>query len=91
MKLVTAVLVLLLVLVNAELWFGDTGVPRVFDLQRKLEVQESANHQARLANDRLVAEVKDLREGLEMVEEKARAELGMIKSDEILVQVSPER
>ena len=46
---------------------------------------------ARQANERLASEVRDLKEGLEMVEEKARAELGMIKPDEILVQVTKRR
>lgn len=91
MKTVTGAIVLLLSLVHAELWFGDSGVPRVFDLQRKLQVQDEANAQARLRNERLAAEVRDLRDGLEMVEEKARGELGMLKPDEILVQVSPGR
>lgn len=91
MKIVTAALAVLLALVHAELWFGDTGVPRVFDLRERMREQDSANQQARLRNAQLVAEVRDLREGLEMVEEKARAELGMIKPDEILVQVSPAR
>lgn len=91
MKIVTAVLGVLLVLVQAELWFGGTGVPRVFQLREGIQAQEAVNQAARLRNAQVVAEVRDLREGLEMVEEKARAELGMIKPDEILVQVSPAR
>ena len=54
----------------------------------KLEAQKAANAQAQLANERLASEVRDLKEGLEMVEEKARFELGMLKPDEILVQLS---
>ena len=61
------------------------------ELQRKLAAQQVANEGARRRNDQLSAEVNDLKEGLEMVEEKARVELGMIKPDEIFVQLSPAR
>lgn len=87
MRLVTLGLVLLLVLVHAELWFGRSGVPHVMGLQSQLAQQQAANAQARERNAKLGAEVSDLKEGLEMVEEKARSELGMVKPDEILVQV----
>jgi cell division protein FtsB len=53
-----------------------------------LDAQLVANQEARARNARLAAEVSDLKEGLEMVEEKARAELGMVRPDEILVQVT---
>jgi len=60
-------------------------------LQSQLAQQKETNHQGRTRNDQLAAEVSDLKEGLEMVEEKARYELGMVKPDEILVQVSTPR
>jgi cell division protein FtsB len=91
MRLVTLALVALLVLVHAELWFGKGGVPRMVELRSKLAAQQSANDIARQRNAQLAAEVNDLKEGLEMVEEKARFELGMVKPDEILVQVSTPR
>lgn len=91
MRLVTLTLVVLLALVHAELWFGKGGVPRMTDLSSKLNAQKAANDAARQRNEQLAAEVRDLKEGLEMVEEKARFELGMIKPDEILVQVSTPR
>jgi cell division protein FtsB len=78
----------LLALVHAELWFGKGGVARVMDLQTKLTVQKADNEAAHARNEQLMAEVSDLKEGLEMVEEKARFELGMVKPDEIYVQVS---
>jgi len=81
----------LLALVHAELWFGKGGVPRKLELEAKLAAQKAENDAARLRNDRLSAEVRDLKEGLEMVEEKARFELGMVKPDEILVQISTKR
>ena len=55
---------------------------------RKLDEQRVKNIKAQVGNDQLAAEVRDLKEGLEMVEEKARSELGMIKPNEIFVQVN---
>jgi cell division protein FtsB len=88
-RFVTAALLALIALVHAELWFGKTGVPRVMELRDKLSEQNARNEVAREHNAQLDAEVRDLKEGLEMVEEKARFELGMVKPDEILIQVTP--
>jgi len=88
MRLVTLALLALLGLVQAELWFGKSGLPRTMELRGKLAVQKAENEVARKRNEQITAEVSDLKEGLEMVEEKARQELGMIKPDEILVQVT---
>jgi cell division protein FtsB len=60
-------------------------------LRSQLAQQRATNDAARERNDRLAAEVQDLKGGLEMVEEKARGELGMLRPDEILVQVTPRR
>ncbi len=86
MRYITAVLLLLLVGVQAELWLGDGGLPQVMKLQSQLNAQLQRNTSQRVAIARLQAEVDDLRQGLEMVEERARADLGMVKPDEILVQ-----
>ena len=91
MRFVTLALVALLALVHVELWFGKAGVPHVLELSGKLREQKAANDTARQRNAQMLAEVRDLKEGLEMVEEKARFELGMIKPDEIFVQVSTPR
>ncbi len=91
MRIVTFALALLLVLVHVELWFGKGGVPRMVELQSKLAAQQANNDTARRRNEQLSAEISDLKEGLEMVEEKARFELGMVKPDEIFVQLSPPR
>jgi cell division protein FtsB len=91
MRWITLALAALLVLVQAELWFGRGGVPRMVELSAKLEAQKLRNEAAKRRNEQLSAEVNDLKEGLEMVEEKARFELGMIKPDEIFVQLSPTR
>ena len=91
MRYVSLALIALIALVQAELWFGKGGVPRTIELSGRLQAQKAANDAARQRNEQLGAEVRDLKEGLEMVEEKARYELGMVKPDEILVQVSTPR
>lgn len=60
----------------------------VREMQQRLDEQLAKNAQAQAGNDQLAAEVKDLQEGLEMVEEKARSELGMVKPNEIFVQIT---
>jgi cell division protein FtsB len=90
-RIVTLALLALLALVHAELWLGKSGVPRVMELESKLLDQQAQNEEAHARNEQLLAEVSDLKEGLEMVEEKARFELGMVKPDEIFVQVAPKR
>ena len=91
MRWVTIALAVLLLLVQADLWLGRGSLPQVWKLQRDLTGQQQTNERARERNARVTAEVTDLKEGLEMVEDKARSELGMIKPDEVLVQVSKRR
>ena len=91
MRTITVALLLLLAGVQAELWLGDGGLPQVMRLQAQLDKRLQANTARRQDNQRLVAEVDDLRQGLEMVEERARADLGMVKPDEILVQYAPKK
>ncbi len=87
-RLVPAALFILLLVLQGQLWFGRGSVPNVARLSEELATQQRSNAQAELANARIEAEIRDLREGLEMVEEKARSELGMVKPNEIFVQVT---
>jgi cell division protein FtsB len=87
-RAVTAFLIFLLLVFHGQLWWGRGSVSEVTDMQRRLAAQKDANLRARQVNDQLAFEVRDLQEGLEMVEEKARLELGMIKPNEIYVQVT---
>jgi len=87
-RVVPAALIALLVILHAQLWFGRGSVPAVARMTLQLNEQTQKNQQALLANNRLSAEVRDLKEGLEMVEEKARLELGMVKSNEIYVHIT---
>ena len=88
-RLIPAILIALLALFHAQLWVGRGSIPSVRDMQRRLDEQNAKNAKAQTSNDQLTAEVRDLREGLEMVEEKARSELGMVKPNEIFVQIMP--
>lgn len=85
----TLALLVLLALVQGALWLGDGGLPQVMKLNNQLRSLQQRNTQARQTNARLQAEVQDLRQGLEMVEERARSELGMVKPDELFVQYAP--
>lgn len=87
-RVIAVVLVALLAIFQAQLWFGRGSVPAVADLSEQLQLQLQKNKLALLANTRLASEVRDLKEGLEMVEEKARMELGMVKPNEIYIQIA---
>ena len=87
-RIVPIVLVLLLAVLQWQLWTGRGSVRDLAQLRDKLMTQQEANARASLANERLSSEVNDLKEGLEMVEERARAELGMVKPNEVFVQIT---
>jgi cell division protein FtsB len=90
-RLITWMLAALLALVQIGLWFGKGSVPHAWSLQSQLREQTAANDAARQRNQRVAAEVGDLKEGLEMIEEKARSELGMVRPDEVFVQIVGKR
>ncbi len=87
-RLLPVFLVTLLLVLQGQLWLGRGSMANVTALREKLETQKAANLKARELNDRLTAEVNDLQSGMEMVEEKARLELGMVKPNEIYVQIA---
>ena len=87
-RIVPIILVLLLLILQWQLWTGRGSVRDVVQLQEKLADQKEANAKAAINNERLSAEVNDLKEGLEMVEERARQELGMVKPNEVFVQIT---
>jgi cell division protein FtsB len=84
----TWLLVTLLVLVHLGLWFGKGSVPHVWSQRTQVAALNAQNELAQMRNQRMAAEVLDLKTGLEMIEEKARSELGMVKPDEVFVQVT---
>ena len=86
-RVVAALLIGLLAVLQAQLWLGRGSIANVAAMQQKLDEQKARNAAAQQANEQLAAEVRDLQEGLDTVEEKARSELGMVKPNEILVQI----
>jgi cell division protein FtsB len=82
------VLIALLLVLQGQLWLGRGSIPDVMRLRQQLKEQKQQNAAAQLANDRLSAELHDLKDGLEMVEERARSEIGMVKPNEIFVQIA---
>ncbi|MFN3885101.1 MAG: cell division protein FtsB [Rhodocyclaceae bacterium] len=86
MKWPTWVLVVLLILLQYPLWLGKGGLIRVWELERQLADQREINQGLEARNAALEAEVRDLKSGLEAIEERARYELGLIKEGEVFVQ-----
>ena len=82
------VLIVLLLVLQGQLWFGRGSIPDVWRLRQQLQEQKAQNAADQQANDRLSAELHDLKDGLEMVEERARAEIGMVKPNEIFIQMA---
>ena len=82
------VLIALLLVLQGQLWFGRGSIPDVMRQRQALKEQKHQNAAAQLANDRLAAELHDLKDGLEMVEERARSEIGMVKPNEVFVQIA---
>ena len=87
MKIISVLLATLLLAIQYPLWFGKGGWLRVRDLDRQLAAQRDGNAKLKARNDALDAEVRDLKQGTEAVEERARMELGMIRKDEVFYQV----
>ena len=77
----------LIVLLQYPLWFGKGGWLLVWDYERQLASQRETNQGLEQRNAGLDAEVRDLKSGSEAIEERARYELGMIKSGEVFIQV----
>jgi cell division protein FtsB len=89
MKYLAAVLLVLLVLLQYRLWFGDAGVREVNRLQTEIEHQKAENEVLRDRNRTLAAEVQDLKKGTTAIEERARTDLGMVGQRETFYQVVP--
>ena len=87
-RIVTLVLLALLALIHNQLWLGDGGVARAQALQAQIDAQQKANALVQQEVERLRSEVQDHKDGNEMVEEKARGELGMLKPGEIYIQIT---
>ena len=87
MRLIFLSLAALLLLIQYPLWLGKGGWLRVWDLDQQVDVARSKNDELKARNAKLNSEVQDLKEGTGAVEERARYELGMIKENEIFIQI----
>ena len=87
MRIFSVVLVALIVLLQFPLWLGKGGWLRVWEVDRQVRAQKEINSRLRERNDVLDAEVRDLKQGNDAIEERARYELGMVKQDEIFFHV----
>jgi cell division protein FtsB len=90
-KLVTLALIALIALLQHPLWLGKGSWLRVWEVDQQMHAQRETNEKLALRNAALDAEVRDLKQGLDAIEERARSELGMIKRDEIFFQILDER
>lgn len=86
-KIIHYVLIGLLVLIQYPLWFGSGGVLALWQLKREIAAQRAENARLKERNEALAAEVNDLKQGLEGIEERARMDLGMVKQGETFFQV----
>ena len=92
MKIIALVLLILFIWLQYKIWLQDGGIPEVIQLQEEVEEVKTEVQKLRDRNLSLDAEVKDLKKGLDAIEERARSEMGMIKQGEIYYQViEPEK
>ena len=89
MRVIIVILFIVLVMLQFKLWLGEGGFREVARLEARVGDQHRQNVELLQRNAELRAEVEDLRERLDAVEERARNELGLIKPDEQFYQVVP--
>ena len=87
MRVLTLTLAALIVLIQYPLWLGRGSWFRVWEVDQQIRAQRDTNRQLQTRNNALEAEVRDLKVGLDSIEEHARSELGMIRQDEIFFQI----
>ncbi|HEY9398254.1 MAG TPA: cell division protein FtsB [Burkholderiales bacterium] len=87
MRILAIVLGVLILLIQYPLWLGKGGWLKVWDADRQVAAQKQVNDDMQSRNDGLAAEVTDLKQGMEAVEERARYDLGFVKKDEVFFQI----
>jgi cell division protein FtsB len=91
MKILAAIFGALILLIQYPLWLGKGGWLRAWDVERQLEAQRAKNTRLEARNAGLAAEVRDLKQGTEALEERARYELGMVRNDEVFFHIVEEK
>ena len=87
MRILALVFALLILALQYPMWLGKGGWLQVRELDRQVEAQRQANAELKARNAALDADVRDLKQGYEAIEERARSELGMIRHDEVFFQL----
>jgi cell division protein FtsB len=87
MRILSFALAVLIVLLQYPLWLGKGGWLRVWEVDRQVKTQKDTNNRLQARNESLDAEVRDLKQGYDAIEERARYELGMVKQDEVFFQI----
>ncbi len=87
MRILAVALGALIVLIQYPLWLGKGGWLRAWQMETEVSNQKTRNAQLEARNAVLAAEVRDLKQGIEAIEERARYELGMIRDDEVFFQI----
>jgi cell division protein FtsB len=90
MRWLTVGLLALVALLQYPLWLGQGGWLKVWEYDRQLQQQKEVTRKLEIRNAGLDAEVRDLKQGYDAIEERARFELGMVRQDETFVQI-PEK
>jgi cell division protein FtsB len=91
MRILGAIFIALIVLIQYPLWLGKGGWLRAWENERQVDAQKAKNRQLEARNASLAAEVRDLKTGTEAIEERARHELGMLRPDETFYQYVPDK
>lgn len=86
MRILAGILSALILAIQYPLWLGKGGWLRVWEVDRQLEAQRDRNGRLEVRNAAIAADVRDLKQGLDAIEERARYELGMVKHDEVFFQ-----
>ena len=87
MKILAAILAWLIIIIQYPLWLGKGGWGRVWTVDQELQAEKDKNLALEKRNAALAVEVRDLKQGTEAVEERARYELGLVKRDEVFFQI----
>ena len=88
MRILAVIFALLIIGLQYPMWLGKGGWLRVRELDRQIEAQSRLNADLKARNTALDADVRDLKQGYEAIEERARSELGMIRQDEVFFQLA---
>jgi cell division protein FtsB len=89
MRIIIYSMLVLLIVIQYPLWLGKGGWLKVYEMEKQVQLQEAKNSLLALRNLKLAGDVKDLKDGTRAIEERARAEHGLIKEGEFFVQILP--